>query len=69
VHPRINVDQRVFESLEPFFVKTLKDMNTWCCIYHMELNELRLALNLMRTNNIIHGNTNCDCACDVVLWS
>ncbi len=56
----------MFESLKPFFVKMLKDMNTWCCIYHMELNELRLALNLMRTSNTIHGNTNCDCACDVV---
>jgi hypothetical protein len=32
----------------------------------MELNELKLALNLMRTSNTIHGNTNYDSACDVV---
>jgi hypothetical protein len=40
------VGQRVFESLEPFYVKSLKDRNT-CCIYHIEIKELRLALNQM----------------------
>ncbi len=66
MHPRANVGQRVFESLKPIFFKTLKNKNTCCCIYHTKLNELRLALNLMRTNNTVHGNIDCDCACDVV---
>jgi hypothetical protein len=60
------MSQRVFESLKPFFFKTLKDMNTYFCIHHTKLNELKLALNLMRINKIVHGDTNCDCACDVV---
>jgi hypothetical protein len=53
-HPKSVVCQRVFESLKTFFVKLLKDKNTCCCIYHIELNELRLALNLLKTNNLVH---------------
>ncbi len=41
--------QRLFESLKPFFVKPLKDRNTCWYIYHVELNELKLALNLLKT--------------------
>lgn len=54
VHPESVIGQRLFESLKPFFVKPLKDMNTYCCIYHVELNELRFALNLLKTKNTIH---------------
>lgn len=41
------VGQRVFESLKPFYVKALKDRNTSCCIYHIEINEVCVALNQM----------------------
>ncbi len=54
-YPGIHIGQRLFELLKPFLVKPLKDRNT-CYIYHTELEELRVALNLMRTNNIVRGN-------------
>jgi hypothetical protein len=41
------VRQKVFESLKPFYVKALRDRNTCCFIYHIEINELRVALNQM----------------------
>lgn len=51
--------------MKPFFGKPLKDRNICCCIYHTKLEELRVAPNLMRTNNIVHGNHMCECFCDV----
>jgi hypothetical protein len=32
-------------------MKLLKNRNAYCCIYHVELNELKLAFNLLRINN------------------
>ncbi len=61
-HPKTIVGQKVFESLKPFFVKTLKDKNTHCCIYHTKMNELRLAFNIMRTRGVVHENQICDYA-------
>jgi hypothetical protein len=43
----IYIGQRTFELLKPFFVKPMRDQNT-CCIFHVELDELRLGLNNMR---------------------
>ncbi len=37
-----------FELLKTFFVKPMWDQNTCCYIYHVELNELRLGVNIMR---------------------
>lgn len=44
-HPEVIVGERSFRSLKPFFIKAMKERNTCCCIYHVELNELRIALN------------------------
>ena len=44
-NPEIIVGERSFCSLKPFFIKAMKERNTCCCIYHVELNELRIALN------------------------
>jgi len=38
------IGQRSLELLKPFFVKPMLDQNT-CCIYHVELDELRVGLN------------------------
>jgi hypothetical protein len=65
-HLNLIIGQRSFESLKPFFVKPMKDQNTCCYIYHVELNELRLALNLMRTNNTVHDTKRCGYHCDNV---
>jgi hypothetical protein len=71
VHLEEIVGQRVFESLKPFYVKVLKDRNTCCCIYHIEINELCLALNQLQTyRNGFHGNLEvCDYAYGVVCGS
>ncbi len=58
-HPKIIIGQRLFEFLKPFFGKPLKDRNT-CCIYHVKLNELRLALNLLRTKSLVHDLQVCN---------
>jgi hypothetical protein len=63
-YPKVHIGQKLFESLKPFFVKPLKDRNA-CCIYHTKLEELKVAPNLMKTNNIVHGNHMCECFCDV----
>jgi hypothetical protein len=64
-HLDLIIGQRSFESLKSFFVKPVKDRNT-CCIYHVEINELKLALNLMRINSTIHDRKRCGCHCDNV---
>jgi len=46
-NPLVDIGQSSFEYLKPFFVKPLKNRNTCCCIYHVELEELRVALNNM----------------------
>jgi hypothetical protein len=63
-YPKMHIAQRLFELLKPFFVRLLKDRNT-CCIQRTKLEELRVAPNLTRTNNIVHGNHMCECFCDV----
>jgi hypothetical protein len=42
------IGQWTFELRKPLFVKPMQDQNTCCCIYHVELDELRLGLNNMR---------------------
>ncbi len=64
-HPKASIEQRLFESLKLFFVKPMKDRNTCYCMYHVKLNELKLALNSMMISNTIHENQLCDYTCDV----
>jgi hypothetical protein len=65
-HLDLIIGQRYFESLKSFFVKPMKDRNTCCCIYHVELNELRVVLNLMRTKSTIYDTKRCGCHYDNV---
>jgi hypothetical protein len=39
-HPDVVIEQWAFEKLKPFFVKKCKNRNTYCCIYHVEIDEL-----------------------------
>jgi hypothetical protein len=55
-HPDVVIGQRAFEKLKPFFVKKCKDLNTYCCIYHVEIDELQLRLNNMRIKLGIHSS-------------
>jgi hypothetical protein len=42
------IGECLFAALKPFFVKRMLERNTCYCIYHVELNELLMALNKMR---------------------
>jgi hypothetical protein len=48
-HPKIIIGKRAFDGMHLFFVKTMKDQNVCCCIYHVELDKLQQGLNYMRT--------------------
>jgi hypothetical protein len=51
-----------FQSLKPWFVKTLCECNTCCCRYHIEISELKEGLNGMRTQGKgMHGGYTCSC--------
>jgi len=59
-HPMVIVGKRMFDSLRPFFIKALKERNVCCCIYHVETDELRIALNFMRLKSRLHNSKICD---------
>ncbi len=50
-----------FERLKPFFVKPMKEQNTCCCIYHIEMEELQLGLNNMKVKSSLHHSDECEC--------
>ena len=68
-NPRIIIGKRMFDSFQPFFVKKLKERNVCCCIYHVEMEELRLGFNYMRTKAALHSSEFCDCQCEDVCWT
>ncbi len=47
-HQNVNIGQRAFEVLKPYFVKPCKDRNVCYCNYHVELDMLKQGLNNMR---------------------
>ncbi len=47
-HLSIIMVERIFGSFKPFFVKVMMECNTYCCIYHVQMNELDIALNNIR---------------------
>ena len=67
VHPDVLVGKRVFDSLQPYWVKKLDERNVCCCIYHVEMEELLFALNQLRTKFRIHSKAECTCQCEVCL--
>jgi hypothetical protein len=42
------IDKRAFDALCPFWVKQMKEWNVYYCIYHVEMEELRVGFNHMR---------------------
>ena len=64
-HPSLTVGFRKFQGLKPFYVRKLNERNTCCCVYHVKMDMLRLAVNAMRTDSKgIHGEL-CVCTCEV----
>jgi hypothetical protein len=44
----------------------MKEWNACYCIYHVELEELWVALNKMWLNFSIHFESHCECSCEDV---
>jgi len=47
-HLECNIKHVTFLKMKPYFVKALKDRNTCCCNYHVELDMLKVGLNYMK---------------------
>jgi hypothetical protein len=60
-NPRVIIGKRMFDSFQPFFVKKLKERNVCCCIYQVEIKELRIGFNYMRSNCGMHDQIACEC--------
>jgi hypothetical protein len=57
---------KIFDSLQPFWVKWMKKWNVCCCIRHVELEELWVVLNNIWLNSGIHSKTHCASSCEDV---
>ena len=66
-HPDVIVGKRVFDSMQPYWVKKLHERNVCCCIYHVEMEELLSAFTQLRTKSGIHNKEYCNCQCEVCL--
>ena len=66
-HPDVIVGKRVFDSMQPYWVKKLHERNVCCCIYHVEMEELLSAFTQLRTKSGIHDKSDFTCQCEVCL--
>jgi hypothetical protein len=65
-NPKHIIKEQTFERLKPIFVKPMQKRNTCCCIYHIEMEELRLGLNNMKVKSSLHHSDECECQCSYV---
>jgi hypothetical protein len=45
MHPSIIIGKKTFYSLQPYWVKKMKDRNLCCYIYQVEMEELKVGFN------------------------
>ena len=63
----IQILQRCFESMKPFFVQKLRDRYTCCCIVHVQMIFLKEAVNHLWSQSFdLHGSC-CMCSCPICL--
>jgi len=61
-HPNVSIELTSFICLKPWFVKHMKEWNTFYCHYHIELVEQKIGLNNMHSKiSSIHANCACRC--------
>jgi hypothetical protein len=60
------VRHRAFERLKPWWVRKLKERNTCCCIYHVEMDMMKVELNNLR-DKVKSMHAGCACECIVCL--
>jgi hypothetical protein len=60
------VRQRAFERLKPWWVRKLKERNTCCCIYHVEMDFMKVGLSHLKDQlRGLHSRITCNCQCQV----
>jgi len=67
-HENVQIGLKSFVKLKPYFVKRLKDFNTYCCKYHQEMVKIKNGFN-MRSTDVHHGDDHhpsCSCQCDSI---
>src|SRR5665811_41904 len=65
-HLECRIRQRCFEYLKPWYVKTFKDRSSCCCIYHVEMDMMKVSLSNMRDQlHGLHASLGCNCTCEV----
>ena len=64
-HPDYKIGMQIFEMLKPFFCRRLKDRNTCCCKYHVQMSFLKDALNHMRSHAFGLHDKGCSCECTI----
>jgi len=63
-HPNAKIEFIAFTLLKPWFVRCMREWTSCCCRYHVELVELRIGLNNMRSKiGGFHANCDCDYRC------
>jgi hypothetical protein len=64
-NPNVQIELIHFLAFTPWFVKYMKQWNTCCCKYHIELRELVVGLDNVKSPSIgIYGDSTW-CACEV----
>jgi len=64
----VEIAQRSFENLKPFFIKAMNERNMCCCIYHVEIDELRIAIyNMKKFGKVCsHESGKCTASCEIL---
>ena len=67
-HSEMKVSFASFRNLRAFFVRLLRDFNTCCCRYHMQMAEITIGFNNMRGGkfHFEDDSISCACGCDSV---
>jgi hypothetical protein len=68
-NPLVIVGKRMFDFLQPFWIKRLKERNVCCCIYHVEMQELLVGFNYMIEKSSLHSQSVCECECEELCCS
>ncbi|KAG0572174.1 hypothetical protein KC19_VG074600 [Ceratodon purpureus] len=65
LHAPIKVSLTSFRRLKPYFVRRLRDLNACCCRYNIEMQEITVGWNTMRSQRVhldgVSGSCSCGC--------
>jgi hypothetical protein len=65
-HPFMILSKKAFDALRPFWVKKMKERNVYYCIYHVEMEELKVGFNHMWQKSELQSSSHCDYDCEEI---